>query len=179
MAVDRDWVRIVADQRCPECGLAAAEVARPALASAIEAVAGQSMARLCDRDPARLRGHDGSGRWSALEYGAHVRDVLAVFTDRMAQAVVTDGPDFGWWDHEAAVVEEAYNDQDPRAVARELVAQARRMGELLRGLADRSWPRRGTRRAGEEFTVEGMARFALHEAGHHLHDADMSELGSN
>lgn len=109
--------------------------------------------------------------WSALEYGAHVRDVLALFGRRVAQAKVECEPEFGWWDHEAAARDEGYNDQDPRAVVLTLRTNAEQLVAELADLDDAGWQRAGTRRPGERFTIEGLARFALHEAHHHRIDA--------
>jgi len=50
--------------------------------------------------------------WSALAYGAHVSDVLALLGRRVVQAKVERGPELGWWDHEAAALDEGYNDQE-------------------------------------------------------------------
>ena len=51
-----------------------------------------------------------------------------------------------------------------RGYAEELIAD-------LVHLDDAGWRRAGTRRRRERFTVEGLARFALHEAHHHRLDA--------
>jgi hypothetical protein len=107
-----------------------------------------------------------------------VRDVLVVFADRVALALDTDDPVFGWWDHEAAVLEDGYNAQAPPAVAAALDDAADRWARMLGRLPAAGWSRRGTRRQGESFTVEGMARFVLHEARHHRHDAELSLVGA-
>jgi hypothetical protein len=68
------------------------------------------------------------------------------------------------------VTEERYNEQDPRTVADALSANADRLAALLARLDEAQRARTGERRDGEVFTVEGLGRFALHEAEHHLHD---------
>lgn len=120
---------------------------------------------------ADVRRRSASGTWSALEYAAHVRDVLVLFRNRVERAVVEERPDFEWWDHEAAAVERSYNDQDPRRVARDLRSSAEGLAATLSRLGEDEWSRVGTRRAREPFTVEGLARFALHETEHHRVDA--------
>jgi len=168
---ERDWVRIVASERCDECGLETSTVTRDELGGSIGYEGHEWRSLLCDTDVGALRWRPDPARWSALEYGAHVRDVLGVFVDRIGRAMAETDAEFGWWDHEASVLEERYNDQRPRAVAVELEANAGRMVSALARLDDGSWQRRGTRRSGEVFTVEGLARFALHEARHHRLDA--------
>lgn len=172
MIDERDWFRVVAEERCEECGMSAGDVARAELGPTI-LVEG-------DRWGALLASNAGSGEWrrrpsavawSALEYGAHVRDVLALFGRRVAQATVEDEPEFGWWDHEAAALADRYNDQDPGTVAVALRTNAEELVAALADLDDAGWQRAGTRRRGERFTVEGLARFALHEAHHHRIEA--------
>ena len=115
---ERDWFRVVAEEQCEECGMRTGDVARSELGPAIllasdrwgDLLASSAGAGEWRRRPSALA-------WSALEYGAHVRDVLALFGRRVAQAIVDDDPDFGWWDHEAAARADCYNDQDPGTVA--------------------------------------------------------------
>ncbi len=81
---------------------------------------------------------------------AHVRDVLALFRDRVVLTLSRDQPEFGWWDHEAAAVDERYNEQDPREVAAALATNAA-------GLA-RACLRQGTRHGtGQEPAVDANA----------------------
>ncbi len=121
--------------------------------------------------PGEWRRRPNALAWSALEYGAHVRDVLVLFRRRVSQAIVEDDPEFGWWDHEAAALADRYNGQDPDTVADALRTNAEELVAELADLDDAAWQRAGTRRRGERFTVEGLARFALHEAHHHRIDA--------
>lgn len=179
---ERDWYKIVAEEACDECGLVAATVARHALGADLVGEAERWGVLLTGPgDSALLRRRPESGVWSPLEYGAHVRDVMAVFADRVARALAEDEPEFGWWDHEAAAVDEHYNEQRPAAVASELSAAAQRLAAALAPLDDDAWRRAGTRRSRERFTIEGLARFALHEARHHRVDAErtLTDLGTD
>jgi hypothetical protein len=103
MAAERDWVGIVAEERCPDCGLAASQVARADLATAVQE----------------------EGR----DWGALLRT----------------------------------------ATADEL--RASRLSSLAGSLDEHGWARTGVRRDREQLTVEGLIRFALHEAHHHRADA--------
>jgi hypothetical protein len=168
---ERDWVRVVAEARCDECGLVASAVPRDAIAGALrdEATSWATLFGRVQDDDARRR--TGDGTWSTLEYAAHVRDVLDLFVRRVQVALSEHEPEFGWWDHEAAVTDVYYNAQAPKTVVLALALYAETLATVLDGLDEAQWQRRGTRRGGEVFTVEGLARFGLHETRHHRVDA--------
>ena len=173
-APERDWVRIVAEQRCEECGLRASSIPRRELGRAIQLQAELWASLLHVAGGASLRRRAIPGRWSALEYGAHVRYVLVVFSHRIADAAMGTNPDFGWWDHEAAAVADRYNEQDPCSVAAELEAAAELLVGIIARLDSPCWEYTATRRGSELFSVDGLVRFALHEAHHHRVDAEAS-----
>lgn len=117
-----------------------------------------------------LRAHPIEGTWSALSYACHVRDVLRVFDERTARMLTEDAPDLGWWDHEASVLDDRYDEEEAEEVADAIAANAARYADDLAAVPDDAWARTGTRRSGEEFTVLTKAQYALHEANHHLLD---------
>ena len=51
------------------------------------------LARLLRSAPNVASARPTPDRWSILEYGAHVRDVLLVFRDRFVVGVVAEGPE--------------------------------------------------------------------------------------
>jgi hypothetical protein len=175
--VERDWVQVVAEERCDECGLAPSHLARADLGPALRHEAEAWAALLAGTGDDHLRARSGES-WSALEYAAHTRDTLAVFAGRIERVRLEDDPQLGWWDHEAAAVDERYNEQDPGVVAAALVGNARALADLLAAIGGEEWGRTATRRAGERFTIEGMGRFALHEARHHRADAERASRSS-
>jgi hypothetical protein len=81
-----------------------------------------------------------------------------------------DGPRFANWDQDATAVEDAYGSQDPATVAAELVEAARAVAALYASVSDAGRDRRGRRSNGDEFTVESLGRYHLHDVVHHLHD---------
>jgi hypothetical protein len=171
MPAEPDWVHVVEHETCRECGLDAGATPRGALASQLELAAG-SWATVLTATPLRsLQDRPGDARWSALEYGGHVRGVLQVFGERIARMLVEDHPELGWWDHEAAVLQDGYQQTDPDELAAGIAAAAAALVAPLGELDDAQWARTARRRAGEVFSVEGMVRFAWHEAVHHRHDA--------
>ena len=169
---ERDWT-VVTRRRCDECGLDAPAIPERRLADAVRAVALRWQMRLASARPAALRSRPRAGAWSALEYAAHTRDVLARFAERVDLTVhAAAPPELGWWDHEATAADEGYNGQDPNAVAHALVANAELLAAILERVPPDGWAKQATRRGTESFTVAGLARFALHEAHHHLADAE-------
>lgn len=169
MPDDRDWFATTRG-RCAECGYDAAAVPRDDLVRAVRDLGDAWRAGLPITAPGLSERPD-DVTWSALEYACHTRDVLAVFAGRVSLTLVEDEPELGWWDHEAAAVDEGYNAQDPAAVLADLELNADHLGDVLATVPDEGWERVGTRRGVERFTVADMARFCLHEGHHHLHDA--------
>ena len=159
-----DWLETTV-RACPFCGYDAAAVPREVVASEFERLAGSWTELLGVESALRERG-DG---WSALEYACHTRDVLRVFAGRVD--ALRSGEPIGWWDHEAAVVDERYNEQDPAAVAEELRAAASAIGDATRRVAASEWELAAERRPGEVFSIDALVRFAQHEAFHHHGDA--------
>lgn len=174
MTDDRPWAR-VQFETCEECGFDPATIGVDTLPDAIRGLVRRYTIPLTRFLPGEdtevvVRARPSAGSWSALEYAAHVRDVLGEFDRRVALTLSEDSPVFGWWDHEAAVVDEAYNAQDPAVVVAELGQRAEALADTLAAVPEDGWDRAATRRDGELFTVAGLGRFALHEGSHHLLD---------
>jgi hypothetical protein len=166
-----DWMAVLAEP-CPHCGYDAAGVAPDDLPDAVRGEAARWEDLLARADDEALRARPDDGTWTALEYGCHCRDLLSVMTERVARTLVEDDPEYGWWDHEAAAVDEHYNEQDPMGVAGDLGANAEWMAGALSLVEGDEWDRTGTRRGSDPFTVAGLARFTLHELVHHRQDAE-------
>jgi hypothetical protein len=160
---------------CTECQFDPLGVAPEQIADQIEKVGGRFRAPLTRGLPgedldALLRKRPDADTWSALETACHVRGVLEVFDERVGQVLDEEHPTFGWWEHEAAVTDERYNDQDPAVVLEAITGAAAVLAARFRTVTGATWERTGERRDGEVFTVAGLGRFALHEANHHLLD---------
>jgi hypothetical protein len=180
MSAERDWYALIAaGQRCPDCGL---DVGAVQLADLGPAVLGEARAweeLFEDVDDAALRRRPDESTWSALEYACHVAGVFDVFAERVKRLRHEDDPQLGWWDHEAAVTEERYNERAADDVRAAIADAAVSLALALPRLDDLAgWVRSGTRRVGERFTVERLVRFALHESHHHRRDARGSAIGS-
>ena len=114
MAIEADaknWSWVV-ERACPQCGFDPAAVAFRRIPGLLREDARRWGAVLA-APAARIRPDDSA--WSPLEYAAHVRDMLRVFTDRFALMLSEDDPTFENWDQDAAAIDEQYNEQDPRS----------------------------------------------------------------
>lgn len=169
-----DWFAVVVAGHCDDCGYTPSDGPASSVGSRIrdEAYRWTTLLRPADDDLVRRR--PTAHVWSALEYGAHVRDVLAVFSDRVLRMLAETEPELGWWDHEAAIEDGFANESDREAVADDLMANADRLAVVLGDISGDQWERGGTRRDGERFTIELLVRFALHEVAHHRMDAERS-----
>jgi catechol 2,3-dioxygenase-like lactoylglutathione lyase family enzyme len=167
------WVGLVGSgQACAGCGLVAADLPARGLGAQVrdEVHALGRVLEAADDDAVRVRPAPDS--WSALEYGVHVRDLLNVFAERIVRTLAEHEPELGWWDHEAAIADGMANESFVEAVVDDLGRNASKLSESLRMVTEEDWSRAATRRAGERFTVESMARFTLHEVVHHRVDAE-------
>jgi hypothetical protein len=110
------------------------------------------------------------GKWSALEYGCHVRDVFLLAGQRLDLMLSQDDPQFADWDQDATAVADRYAEQDPAVVAADLGRAAAAAAAGLDRVAGPQWQRSGRRSDGAAFTVESFARYVIHDPVHHLYD---------
>ncbi len=163
----KDWTWVL-QRPCPECGLDTQSFARSGVADMIRVNAAAWHGLLAGPGEHRLR--PAPGRWSALEYGCHVRDVLRLYDQRLSLMLAEDGPLFPNWDQDATAVADRYDEQDSATVARELAAAAGIVAAHFDGLGPDQWQRTGHRSDGAHFTVESFARYFIHDPVHHLYD---------
>lgn len=170
------WPSVVASGSCQECGWDLSEVADQELGAWMAAQGPAWREAVHGRSRAQLRRRSDPDVWTPLEYTAHVRGVLGTFADRVERMLAEDDPPLVVWDDEAAVVDEAYDEQDPDEVLAGLVAEAERYAVVLGGVQGPAWDRTG-RREQVVFTVSSITRYALHESTHHRVDVQRA-LGS-
>jgi len=120
-------------------------------------------------DESVLRVRPAPETWSALEYAAHVRDVFAKYAGWVSLILAEDAPVLEGMTPDEEVVALAYNTQVPATVVAELADRAEGLATTFEAVPDTGWQRVGTRR-GREFSVEVLARRAVHEGSHHLLD---------
>jgi hypothetical protein len=162
----KNWTWVL-ERPCPECGFDAAGVSEREVADLLRANAAAWPAVLARADAA-VRPDEGT--WSALEYGAHVRDVFRIFRTRLTLMLDTDDPIYPNWDQDETAVADRYNEQDPGTVARELVEAGEALAAAFDAVPDDSWSRPGSRSDGASFTVGSLAVYLAHDPTHHLWD---------
>jgi hypothetical protein len=163
----KDWTWVLS-RRCPECGLNTSVFPREAVAGMITANAAEWQDRLTGA--ADLRSRPEPGKWSALEYGCHVRDVFRLYDYRLGLMLAEDDPLFPNWDQDDTAIAERYAEQDPATVAAELTVAAGALASRFASLTGDQWDRKGRRSDGASFTVETFARYFIHDPVHHLYD---------
>ncbi len=117
---DKNWTWVL-ERPCPDCGfdaLATPACDVPGLVRSQVPIWRELLAH----PHARLR--PTADRWSAVEYGCHVRDVFRLFDRRLELMLTDDAPLFANWDQDVTAVEHRYDLQDPAVVAGELAVAA-------------------------------------------------------
>jgi hypothetical protein len=123
-----------------------------------------------------LRRRPAPDTWSALEYAAHVRDVIALWGSTLHLALTREGPHIPRPDRDIAdrfAADSAYNNQDPLTVARELAANAERMAAKIAAVGPDQWARIVVI-GDEEMSSLAIVQKVAHEGGHHLLDVGRS-----
>jgi hypothetical protein len=164
----KDWTWVLREP-CPECGYDATALDRADLGRRIRASAAPWAAVLARPDAAQ---RPDPATWSPLEYACHVRDVHRIFQARLTSMLDQHAPRFANWDQDETALAERYAEQDPSAVAAELVEAADEVAALYDSVAGDQWGRPGLRSDGAEFTAETLGRYHLHDAEHHVWDVD-------
>lgn len=155
------------------CGFVWDDVADAEVAPRIRAGT-DMLARLLRNAPDVANTRPTPGRWSMLEYGAHVRDVLLVLRDRFVVGAVADNPGFAPMYRDERVDLGMYAAEDPVALAAELEVAAVLLVRMLEALSPEQlertcqygYPGPSTR------TLRWMAAQAVHEVEHHLGDVE-------
>jgi len=159
----------VLEEPCQECGYEVRYFPRGDIGSLVRSSAAQWKEILAGDEP-NLRRRPRPDRWSALEYAAHVRDVFALYDQRLRLMLTQDGPRYPNWNQDETAVEKNYAEADPADVAAELSSNTANLAAQFDSVAEEDWERTGFRSDGAAFTVESFARYFIHDPQHHLHD---------
>ena len=165
---EKDWTWVL-ERPCPECGFDASTFPAVEVAGVVRANAASWVGVLAGPAEA-LRRRPRSDRWSPLEYACHVRDVFALFSVRLALMLDEVDPLYPNWDQDATASEEGYNRQDPACVAADLERAAATLADAFDAVRPDQVVASGRRSDGAVFTVDGFARYMLHDPVHHLFD---------
>ena len=158
-------------ERCDECGFDYDATDWTEVGARVRAAAAATAALLADAtDVAATRPEP--DRWSALEYAAHVRDVLITIRDRLVIGLVEDDPGFKPMYRDQRVAFGLYAGDTVDAVAPEVVAAAAMLARLFDAIDPDALAR--PVQYGfpdpERRTLLWMGRQAVHECEHHLDD---------
>jgi hypothetical protein len=163
---------------CPQCGLDYDTVSPSDAVAAVrsfprryrEALFG--FTDLTDEHPdAVVRRRPEPSTWSALEYTAHVRDMLEWMADAIRRMNREREPTVDAFDQDQRALDDRYNEQDLTRVLDGLGAAADHLVVTLRDVDAGDWGRLGHFSWGTRDMLT-MARNAVHEGAHHLRDVD-------
>lgn len=161
-------------ERCPECGFDPEDLRPADLPVAVRAFGRRYRAPLTRALPGEdlddiVRRSPGEGVWTALQYGAHVADIFAVFDDRVRAALEGRAPDDPVVDWEGRVAA-ATPMLEREAVAEAIDDAGDTLATTLGELTDDEWQLPALTGRGREVTVADVATIAVHEGSHHLLD---------
>jgi hypothetical protein len=125
-----------------------------------------------DLDGSTLRERPAAGVWSALEYAAHVRDVIAFYADRIERVLSEERPRMSAADFSSMPERCGYLADDPFAVLDAISSSSSAVERCLRDLAPEQWDRVGIGVDGDERTLVVLARRLAHDGHHHLMDLE-------
>lgn len=159
-------------ESCEDCGFVWVAVPATQVGRRVVAAAAAMADRLRTADPDAVRRRPAPERWSAVEYGAHARDVMLVLRDRLVIGLVEDHPGFSPLYRDERLALGLYRADTAAAVAPEVEAAAAMFVRLFDAIdpaaLDRTvafgFPDPTTR------TLRWMGQQVVHEAEHHLAD---------
>lgn len=171
---DKNWTWVL-DKECPECGFVASSFDRSELGGKIRTNVTNWRRVLEKGEIIQQRPPTTAERgpiWSALEYGAHVRDVYEVYTGRLLAMLKASGATFADWDQDVTAMQKDYASEDPSKVMYTLAKNAGEIATIFDRLRTSEWSNTGLRSDGSHFTVESLGRYMLHDPVHHLWDVE-------
>lgn len=167
------WHRIQMDP-CPQCGDHPAALPPSELGPLAVERAEAWHEFLTQADEDYLRRSPEFGVFSPIQYGAHVRDIIRVYTDRIELGLEQDSPTVPMFNPPQEEWER-YNTLDAGALGADIVVQAQRLASITSTLGPDTWRRIVVNDRGPygvySFTLAGLACNAVHETHHHLLDA--------
>lgn len=159
-------------EKCEVCGFVWDAISPSQISVRIN-LAVTAFADLLREQPKHALVRPSEGRWSGLEYGCHVRDVLFNIRDRIVLGAVEDNPQPKALHGTPRVELGLYKTETTVGVAEDLVVAGALFGRtfdaLPAGFDERPIFYWGTRPATR--TLKWVAAQALHECEHHLDDA--------
>lgn len=110
---------------------------------------------------------DGPDGWSVVAVICHLRDYEEIFHQRATLILADDRPSLPTPNQDELARERDYASEDLGAAVAAFGANRRRFLDLLAGVTDEQWSRRGVHpRQGELALVEMATRVPLHDVNH-------------
>ena len=122
-----------------------------------------------DRPNAVFRRRPDPDTWSALEYTAHVADVLDHLGPAIRRITYEDNPQITFFDNDERALEKRYNELERIEVLGWLELACAELASVLENVNADDWTRTGRLDAGERDALT-VARNGVHEGSHHLRD---------
>jgi hypothetical protein len=160
--------------KCPECGLEYDSISPQDAVQAIRSYPRRyrSVVGPFLDDEEVLRRRPDASTWSALEYIAHVADILEAMTPQLVEIVQKDNPHItDPLDPDTRATEHRYNDKDPREVLDWLQRAATAAADTMAAFSPDDWKRKAMYPYGERELID-VARNMVHEGAHHLRDVE-------
>lgn len=170
---DKDWTWVL-QQPCADCGFDTSTISGADVADLLR-VNAAAWVGVLGRADVRIRPRPDV--WSPLEYACHVRDVYALYDYRLHLMLDQDDPRFPNWNQDDTALAERYDQQDPVAVASELLHAQQCLSGSFASVVGDQWQRTGARSDDAAFTIDSFARYLIHDPIHHLHDVGYHPAG--
>lgn len=123
-----------------------------------------------DEDPdSVIRRRPEPGVWSALEYTAHVADMVELLAPTIRRIEVEDDPRLNEFDPDERAEEEEYNTEALAEVLGRLETACADLSNTVEFMDPDAWLRTGRYDWGERQAID-IARNATHELTHHFRD---------
>jgi hypothetical protein len=161
----------IGPETCEACGFDGSAYGDDDLVGAVRSL-GPRWAVLVDDAGDDLRSRPAPGVWSAIEYAAHTRDIVALHVVGVEQALTREEPvhpEFA--EGFADSVADSYSAEDPNAVVEELTVQADRLATVAEAAGPAEWGH-GLTIGVNRTDVRRLLEHALHDAVHHLDDVE-------
>ena len=166
------------DWKCPECGLDYETISPKDAIQALRSYPRRYRAVFRgledeDGDPYTvIRRRPDAKTWSALEYAAHVADILEAMTPQLVEIAHKDNPSVvDPIEPDSRAADRRYNDMDPREVLDWLERSATGAADTVEGLSANDISRKATYPYGQRELID-VVRNMVHEGYHHLRDAE-------
>ena len=122
-----------------------------------------------DGPDAVFRRRPAPSTWSALEYTAHVADLLDHLGPAIRRITFEDNPSISFFDNDERARAKRYNELERAEVLGWLDLACGELASVLEAVNADDWTRTGRLDAGEREALT-VARNGVHEGSHHLRD---------